>query len=64
MTTFYSLEEVAKRTGFAFRTLQRDARAGKFAHIRRGRLRVMTEEQIEQLIQSSTVVPAQPDRGE
>lgn len=55
VTDLYTLEEVAARTGFALRTLQRDARAEKFAHVRRGKTRLMTEDQIEDLIKSSTV---------
>lgn len=53
MTTLYTLQEVAERTGFALRTLQRDARAGKIAHLHRGRARLMTEEHIQELIKAS-----------
>lgn len=53
MTDFYTFEQVAEITGFALRTLQRDARKNKFAHIHRGRTRLMTEEQIEALITQS-----------
>lgn len=58
MTTLYTLAEVAEQTGFALRSLQRDARAGKIAHIHRGRQRLMTEEQIQALLQQGTVTPA------
>jgi hypothetical protein len=61
MQTLYTLEEVSERTGFALRTLQRDARIGKFAHVHRGRQRLMTDEQIELLLQQSTIKPAKPD---
>lgn len=53
----YTLREVAEQTGFALRTLQQDCRADRIAHIRRGRERVMTAEQIQQLLDQHTRTP-------
>jgi len=54
----YTLKEVAELTGFALRTLQLEARAGKFTHIHRGRTRLMTMEQIQVLVSQSTKASA------
>lgn len=61
MEKFYTLKEVAGITGFALRTLEREARAEKFSHIRRGRVRIMTEDQIAELIKNSKVGPGNSD---
>lgn len=53
----FTLREVAERTGFAFRTLQRDCRAGRVTHVHRGRDRLMTEQQIQDLIDKHTTKP-------
>ena len=59
---YYTLAEVAKKTRLALTTLQRDARAGKFEHIHRGRTRVMTQDQIDALLEASTT-RIEPDIG-
>lgn len=51
----YTLKWVAEHYNFSLRTLQRDARAGKFAHVQRGRTRLMTAEQIKDLIKASFI---------
>ncbi len=53
----YTLEEVAAATGFALRTLERDCRAGRIAHVHRGRARMMTADQVEALIELSIKQP-------
>lgn len=56
----YTLAEVAQQTGFALRTLQREARANKIPHIHRGRVRLMTAAHIHELIRASTVTVTAP----
>lgn len=51
----WTLAEVAEATGFALRTLEHDCRADRVAHIHRGRDRLMTTEQVWQLIDAHTV---------
>jgi hypothetical protein len=46
----YTLAEVAEITGWSETTLQRDCRAGRFAHVRRGRAYGMTAPQIHALV--------------
>lgn len=55
----YTLEEVAQMTGFALRTLQRDARAGRISHIHRGRRRLMTDQHIRELLTTHQVTQQQ-----
>ncbi len=59
----WTLREVHERTGFALRTLERDCRAGRIAHIHRGRKRFMTTAQVEMLVTAHAVKnqPALPD---
>lgn len=63
MATLYTLAQVSEKTGFALRSLQRDARAGKFEHIHRGRIRLMTEEQIDKLVSASVTGTLPVDLG-
>ncbi len=60
MITLYTLKQVSEMTGFALRTLERDARADKFVHVHRGRDRFMTQEQIEDLVAQSITGKPQP----
>jgi hypothetical protein len=56
----WTLEEVADRTGFALRTLQRDCRAGRIEHVHRGRDRLMTAAQVQKLIEQDTAALKSP----
>lgn len=60
VSRLFTLQEVAERTGFALRTLQRDCRASRVAHVHRGRDRLMTEQQVQELIDRHTKIPAPP----
>jgi len=54
----FTLKEVAERTGFSLRTLERDCRAGRVVHVHRGRDRMMTSAQIQMLVDQHTTTPA------
>lgn len=54
----FTLKEVAERTGFSLRTLQDDCRAGRVAHVHRGRDRLMTADQVRALIDQHTTAAA------
>lgn len=56
----YTLKEVAERTGFSLRTLERDCRAGHLLHVHRGRDRLMTAAHIRALIDKHVHQPT-PD---
>lgn len=49
-----TLKEVAARTGFALRTLERDCRADRIPHVHCGRARMMTGDQVAALIKRYT----------
>lgn len=54
----YTLAEVAELTGFSERSLLDDCRAGRIAHVHRGRAYGLTPEQLESLIATHIVTPS------
>jgi hypothetical protein len=50
----YTLREVAEATGLPYRSLDDDARAGRFEHIHYGKYRRMTAAQVKALLLSNT----------
>jgi hypothetical protein len=57
----HSLPEVAEQIGIPLRTLREQARARRFDHVRIGRERYLTVEQLDALIQLTTVTTERSD---
>lgn len=55
------LEEVAQRYRLSLRSLRERARRKEFTHVKFGRERYLTDEQVQQLITASTVTTKQSD---
>lgn len=54
----YPLEEIAATYRLSLIGLQRKARAGTFPHIKIGKKRLLTGDQVMELLKSMTVTPA------
>lgn len=60
----HPLEEIAERYRISLISLRRRARARAFEHIRIGKKRYLTDEQIRLLLQSATVASATTSKRE